>query len=141
MRNDVIRRGPSPGARDYRSKHSKSARFSTSYVRQLNPNRYGAQTGASYNRVSSHQLSLPTHGAVQLPSSRVGMGLLGSIYNIKVRLALYLLAIAVLAAVNVTIVILQTVPSLVAVPLLGGLAMAVFLGVSFAVLLLKGNRA
>jgi hypothetical protein len=69
------------------------------------------------------------------------MGLLGSIYNIKVRLALYLLAIAVLAAVNVTIVILQTVPSLVAVPLLGGLAMAVFLGVSFAVLLLKGNRA
>ncbi len=91
----------------------------------------------SYARTSHvHRFSQPIE-RFELPTSDF---LWQSLANIRVRIGIYLSIVAALAISNVYLIVLQAIPSAVAIPVLGGLAVALLLSTAFVLLIGKEPR-
>ena len=61
--------------------------------------------------------------------------------DLRLRISLYLSVVLALATINIILIVSQSLPSEVAVPIVGGLAVAIFLSTAFVYLILKERKS
>jgi hypothetical protein len=115
---------------DIHMKYRLQTRQATSHVSGIG---WALYSKPSLIKPSPMQGILPVVG----PEGHFGHLLLQSLSNIRVRISLYISIVAAFAIANVSLIVLQSIPSAIAIPILGGLLATAFISCAFVFLLIK----